>query len=121
MPSRPGSKTLATLALLGAMLGGCSDSYLDRRETITLHSGDAMASNRVTHVINPWPPASANRNIAYSGEKAAVASERYRTGRVIPPSHATTSSAAYGQSQQAAPAASGSQASPAAGAGGQTK
>ena len=44
-----------------------------------------MAANRVTHMIDPWPPASGNRNIAYSGEKAAIAAERYRTGRVIPP------------------------------------
>jgi hypothetical protein len=40
-----------------------------------------------------------------------VASERYRTGRVIPPVNATTSSAAYTQAQQAAQSASNSQAS----------
>ena len=56
-------------------------------------SGDAMATNRVTQTIDPWPPASGKRNIAYNGEKAATASERYRTGRVIPPVNATTSSA----------------------------
>ena len=46
--------------------------------------------------------ASGNRNIAYNGEKAAVAAERYRTGRVIPPVNATTSSAAYAGAQQPA-------------------
>ena len=40
-------------------------------------------------MIDPWPRASANRNIAFNGEKAATASERYRTGRVIPPVNAT--------------------------------
>jgi hypothetical protein len=91
------SATKATIAatLLTAMLGGCSEYYFDRREGITLHSGDAMASNRVTQMIDPWPAASGNRNIAYNGEKAAVAAERYRTGRVIPPVNVTTSSAAY--------------------------
>ena len=53
------------------MLGGCSEYYFDRRDTISLHSGEAMAANRVTQMIDPWPPASANRNIAYNGEKAA--------------------------------------------------
>jgi len=84
------------------MLGGCSEYYFDRRDTITLYSGDAVATNRVTQMIDPWPVASGRRNIAYSGEKAAIASERYRTGRVIPPVNATTSSAAYVGAQQSA-------------------
>jgi hypothetical protein len=61
-----------------------------------------MAANRVTQMIDPWPAASGNRNIAYNGEKAAVAAERYRTGRVIPPVNVTTSSAAYVAAQQQA-------------------
>jgi hypothetical protein len=97
--------------VLGAMLGGCSDMYYDRRDTISLASGEAMAANRVTHIIDPWPPHAANRNIAYNGEKAAVASERYRTGRVIAPVNATTSSAAYSQAAQQAQSTANSQAS----------
>ena len=79
-----------------------------------------MAANRVTHTIDPWSLASGNRNIAYNGEKAAVAAQRYRTGRVIPPINATTSSAAYGQAQQQAPSLASSQGSsaPAAGSNG---
>ena len=100
---------LATV--LGAMLSGCSDMYYDRRDTISLASGEAMAANRVTHIIDPWPPHAANRNIAYNGEKAAVASERYRTGRVIAPVNATTSSAAYTQAAQQAQSMANSQAS----------
>jgi len=96
------TRTIVATALLGAMLGGCSEYYFDRREGITLHSGDAMASNRVTQMIDPWPAASGNRNIAYNGEKAAVAAERYRTGRVITPVNVTTSSAAYVAAQQQA-------------------
>jgi len=87
------------------MLGGCSEYYFDRRDTITLYSGDAVATNRVTQMIDPWPVASGRRNIAYSGEKAAIASERYRTGRVIPPVNATTSSAAYAAAPPAQPTA----------------
>lgn len=96
------TKTVVAATLLAAMLGGCSEYYFDRRDGITLHSGDAMATNRVTQMIDPWPAASGKRNIAYNGEKAAVAAERYRTGRVIPPVNVTTSSAAYVAAQQQA-------------------
>jgi hypothetical protein len=96
--------------LLGAALGGCSDIYFDRRDTISLVSGESMAANRVTHTIDPWSAASGNRNIAYNGEKAAVAAERYRTGRVIPPVNATTSSASYSQAAQQAQSTANSQA-----------
>jgi hypothetical protein len=112
---RSATKPLALSLLLGVMLsvtlGGCSDLYLDRRDTISLATGEAMAANRVTQVIDPWPAASGRNNIAYSGEKAAVAAERYRTGRVIPPVNATTSSAAYTQAAQQAQSTANTQAS----------
>ena len=91
MCSRSVTKVLVLSLLLGATLGGCSDIYFDRRDTISLASGEAMAANRATMIIDPWPVASGRNNIAYNGEKAAVAAERYRTGRVIPPVNATTS------------------------------
>jgi hypothetical protein len=99
MCSRFATRTIAAVVLLGTMLGGCSEYYFDRRDTVSLHSGEAMAANRVTQMIDPWPAASGQRNIAFNGEKAAHASERYRTGRVIPPVSATTS-AAYAAAQQ---------------------
>jgi len=115
MCSRFATKSLALGILLGvtlsAALGGCSDIYFDRRETISLATGESMAANRVTQVIDPWPAASGRNNIAYSGEKAAVAAERYRTGRVIPPVNATTSSAAYTQAAQQAQSTANTQAS----------
>jgi hypothetical protein len=115
---RSATRTIAAAALLSVMLGGCSEYYSDRRDTITLYSGEAMAANRVTHVIDPWPAASGQRNIAYNGEKAATASERYRTGRIIPPVNATTSSAAYVAAQQQAQSTANNQASSAPGAAG---
>ena len=78
-------------ALMSSLLGNCSDIYMDRRDSISLSAGDAMASNRVTQMIDPWPAASGKHNIAYNGEKAARASTRYRTGRVIPPVSVNTS------------------------------
>ena len=115
MCSRPATKAFAVAMLLGAMLGGCSENYFDRRDTVTLYSGEAMAANRVTQTIDPWPAASGKRNFAYNGDKAAVASERYRTGRVIAPVSALTSSS-YGQA--ASPAPSNNPPAPSTNAGG---
>jgi hypothetical protein len=111
MCSRSATRTIAAAAVLGAMLSGCSEYYFDRRDTVSLHSGESMASNRVTQMIDPWPAASSRRNLAYNGEKAATASERYRTGRIIPPVNATTSSAAYVAAQQQAQSTQNTQAS----------
>jgi hypothetical protein len=114
MSSLSGIKAAPLIALLlgclALALAGCSDIYTDRRETTAHHAGDAMAANRVTHMIDPWPAHSANRNIAFNGEKMQTAHERYRTGRIIPPVNATTSSVAYAQAQQAAQSTSNSQA-----------
>ena len=78
---------------IGGLLAGCLDPglYWDRRETIALGGNDAVAANEATQMVDPWPPGSGNRNIAYNGEKMQTAVERYRTDRVIPPTSATTS------------------------------
>jgi hypothetical protein len=96
-----GLTIICASVMIGTMLGGCSESFFDRRDTMALSSGDAIATNKVTQMIDPWPPASANRTIVYNGEKAASAAERYRTNRVIKPAGIGTSSTAY----QGAPAA----------------
>ena len=97
---RPSSNLVRCLALAAvlAMLAGCSE-YLDRRDTLALASGNAVATNRVTHMVDPWPRDSANRDIAFNGAKLESAIERYRTNKVIPP-RGTGTSAAY----EAAPA-----------------
>ena len=97
---------LAGLVALGALLGGCSDMYFDRRETIALGADDAVATNRVTHMVDPWPRHSANRNLAFNGERMQAAQERYRQNKVTPPVNATTSSVDYQQAQRAAASAS---------------
>ena len=91
---RPFSKATRPLALATvlAVLGGCSE-YLDRRDPIARSGGNAVATNVVTHMVDPWPRESANRNIAFNGAKMQTAMERYRTGRVIPPRGVGTSSA----------------------------
>jgi hypothetical protein len=87
---------LGTCALVAATaLTGCSDLYFDRRESIQLSAGDDVYSNQVTHMVDPWPPQSADRNIAFNGQKMQSAVERYRANKVTPPGNATTSSAGY--------------------------
>lgn len=85
-------------------LTACSDLYFDHRDTIALGAGDAVAANEITQMVDPWPPNSGNRNIAFNGQKMQTAVERYRTGRVIPPINATTSEVEMPPGASAAPA-----------------
>lgn len=99
---RPCSKSARALALglVFAALGGCSQ-YLDRRDTISLHGGDAIAAEKVTQMVDPWPAASAQKSIGFSGERMETAMERYRTNRTYQPV-GTGTSGTY--QQPAAPA-----------------
>ena len=93
---RPFSKAMRTLALATvlAVLGGCSE-YLDRRETIAKSGGNAVATNVVTHMVDPWPVRAGDRNITFDGERMADAAERYRTNKVTPLTRTSTSSLGY--------------------------
>ncbi|HKY86218.1 MAG TPA: hypothetical protein VJL90_05620 [Pseudorhodoplanes sp.] len=104
-PSKIKVRVIAPALLAGVLLAGCSDIYFDRRETIVPSAGDAVAANKVSQMVDPWPASSANKNIAFNGEKMQTAVERYRQGRIIPPVNATTSSVAYSQAAQQAGAA----------------
>ena len=75
------------------LLSGCM--YLDHRESVSFAAGDAVATNKVTHMVDPWPPYAGNRNIAFDGERAALAAERYRTDKVKAASGTGTSSVQY--------------------------
>jgi hypothetical protein len=108
---RTAGTTRATLALislsiagLGAMLGGCSDVYFDRRDSVALGANDHIDTDRVAQMIDPWPRNVGKREIAFDGQKMQSAVERYRSGRTQPPVNVTTSSAAYQQAEQAAAA-----------------
>jgi hypothetical protein len=75
----------AAAAAVAVPLGACSDLYVDRRDTIALGAGDAIAANKITQMVDPWPAASGNKNIAFNGQKMQSAVQRYRTDKVIPP------------------------------------
>ena len=69
--------------------------YLDRRDTVSFAAGDAVATNKVTHMVDPWPARAGDRNIAFDGERAALAAERYRTDKVKAVSGFGTSSVKF--------------------------
>jgi len=112
MPSSARTRTCAAIIVVGAALGGCSDIYFDRRETVSLGANDAVETNKVVHMVDPWPRSSTKRQLAFEGERMQAAHERYRNNRVITPVNVTTSSAAYQKAQaEAAAAASATAAS----------
>jgi hypothetical protein len=94
---------------IGTWLAGCSDIYLDHRETVALSGGDAIAANEATQMVDPWPPHSGDKNIGFNGQKMQSAVERYRTNTVIPPLAATTSVVDAPPGASAAPPPAGTQ------------
>lgn len=100
--------------LAGMLLTGCAD-YVVRRETVSQYGGDAIATNRATQMVDPWSRASADKTIAFNGEKMQSAVERYRKNRVIQPrGMGTTDNYASQGSDPAAPPAPSPPAAPAA-------
>ena len=83
----------ALLTLVIASLSGCSE-YLVRRDSISPFGGNTVEGDKLVQMVDPWPPASANRNIAYNGVVMENAVDRYKSGRVIPPK-GTGTSASY--------------------------
>ena len=67
----------AAAVTFATMLSGCSDLYYDRRETIALSGGDAIAANKVEQMVDPWPAHSGNTNIAANGQRKMCIRDRY--------------------------------------------
>jgi hypothetical protein len=119
MLSKSGTRALAVAVVLGTAVAGCSEIYFDRRETVSLGAGDAVAANKVSQMVDPWPRYSSNNRISYNGQLMQAAQDRYNRGKVITPVLPTSTSkdyqsmaaqaagaqAAIGQSTSAAPAA----------------
>lgn len=62
--------------LIAASAAGCGGEYLDRRDSISVYAGDAVRSNIVTHVIDPWPRPSANARLTLGAQRMIDAKER---------------------------------------------
>ena len=82
--ARPLAAGLAAV-MLAAALGGCSEMYFARRDTIAAGAGDAIAANEAMQTVDPWPAPSGNTNIAFNGQRMQSAIERYRTNIVTQP------------------------------------
>ena len=102
MWSQSGTKAIAAMVVIATAVAGCSEIYFDRRETVALSAGDAVATNKVTQTIDPWPRASANNRIAFNGRRLQAAQDRYNRGKVITPVLPTLVSKDYQQIQQQA-------------------
>ena len=96
---RPSSKAVRGLALIlvATALSGCAE-YFERRDTISSTGGDAVATDVMTQMVDPWPRVSAQRNIGFNGERMENAVQRYRTNQTYPPSSGSTSTS-YAPSQ----------------------
>jgi hypothetical protein len=70
---------IAGAAALALSAAACTE-YLDRRETVSFHAGDAPAANRAVHTIDPWPAAASRTTIEHDGERIARAIEKYKLG-----------------------------------------
>ena len=55
------------------------------KKPLAFGGGNAVATDQVPHRVDPWPRDSANRDIAYDGDRMQPAVERYRTNKVTPP------------------------------------
>jgi len=78
-----GTPAVLALAVLSALvLAGCSDAYLDRRESVYFGAGNAQEVNAATHIINPLPPESADKYLLINGQLVQQSVSKYRTGKV---------------------------------------
>jgi hypothetical protein len=87
------SRAIAAAVALGVLVAGCSDIYTDRRDTIALAGGDAVAANGIEQMVDPWPPYSNNNNLTFNGERMQRAVQCYRADKVSQPADLDTSSA----------------------------
>lgn len=84
-----------TTALLGIGLcvavlvsSGCRHDSIDR---LTLDAGDAIATNKAVHTIDPWPPRAFRRHQTTNGKRIADAYESYQAKPPVPTAGAPTS------------------------------
>jgi hypothetical protein len=86
--SRPRTDRFGAFAgaiALAITLAGCSDLYVDHRDSIALGAGDAVEANKTAQMYDPWPRNSANVNFAANGQRMQSAVERYRTNVTTQP------------------------------------
>ena len=103
---KSGTRGIAAVIVIATAVAGCAEMYYDRRETVGAGSGDALATNKVAQMIDPWSRASANNRIAFNGQLMQAGQDRYNRGKVMTPVLPTVVSKDY---QQARAVAAGQQ------------
>jgi hypothetical protein len=85
-------KTRSAIVIAAAtMLAACAPSvYQDSTSPIPGY-GNAVKQNSAVMIIDPQPASATNVDIDFDGRRGAIAIERYRTGKVIPPEELRTS------------------------------
>jgi hypothetical protein len=97
---------LVVAVLLAAGLAGCSQElYGEAQDSVTLPFGDAVASNRVAQMVDPWAAHSADTRLTSKGRPMNSAIDRYYSGTVLPPVATGTDSSLAGASRSASAAA----------------
>lgn len=102
MWSRSGTRKVALVVVIASAVAGCAEIYYDNRDSIGAGAGDAIAGNKVSQMVDPWPPASANNRIAANGQLMQSAQDRYNRGKVFTPVLPTQTSKDYQQARQQA-------------------
>jgi hypothetical protein len=109
------SLRIILLPMVCLMLSACSqysNRYAERKDSIALSAGDAVASNAALQIPTPWPRYSNDTTIAMDGERIARAVARYREGEKQPvatvpesPLYGSTFGSANASSQESGAAA----------------
>jgi hypothetical protein len=102
------SLRLIVLPMVCLMLSACTqywNQYVERKDSVTLGAGDAVATNATLQSPTPWPRYSNDTTIAMDGDRIARAVARYREGEKQPLA-TTPDTPLYGSSFGSANAAS---------------
>ena len=88
-PLRLKAAAAGLLLSAGAVLAACtsdqSHEYLAHTDRVTKGAGDAVASNRAVHTIDPWSRHSHKTQIDMDGKRAGLAVKRYQSNTSINP------------------------------------
>lgn len=88
--SRRTATALISIVLFAVGLAGCAQD-LERRETMALHAGDAVARNKIAHIIDPWPAHAGRTRIHTDAKRMTGVIEDYRNPPVEEASKPTDS------------------------------
>lgn len=63
------SKIFVVIGLAAGLLSGCQYEQLNRSETMSFSTGNAMAHNSALQIIDPWPRSAGNNHLRVPATK----------------------------------------------------